>query len=177
LDAPPNTQKGATTTQYGNRGGAINPSGAIVGDLFCCAGFVRTPDGSYTTIESPDICPGDSIPSGGVNPAGAVAGFTADPTCSVPLGFLRTPDGKITTFGVSDAIFIEPQAINPAGLITGIFLKGGLHGFLRTPDGAFTAFDVPGSFGTYPTGINASGVITGLYFDANGGAHGFLRLR
>ena len=100
---------------------AINPSGVIVGDLFCCAGFVRTPDGSFTTIESPSICPGTSIPTGGINPAGAIAGSTADPSCSVNLGFLRATDGTITTFGVPGAIFVEPQAINPAGVIAGGF--------------------------------------------------------
>jgi hypothetical protein len=156
---------------------AINPSGVIVGDLFCCAGFVRTHSGSFTTIESPDICPGTSIPTGGINPAGAIAGITADPSCSVTLGFLRAIDGTITTFGVPGAIFITPQAINPAGVIAGGFLTSAFHGFLKTPDAALTAFDVPGSFGTWATGINASGVNTGWYFDANGAAHGFLRLR
>jgi hypothetical protein len=31
---------------------AINPSGVMVGDLFCCTGFIRYPNGSFTTIES-----------------------------------------------------------------------------------------------------------------------------
>jgi hypothetical protein len=162
---------------------AINPSGVVVGDSFNPTTsrflpFLRAPDGSFTTIHSPDFCFfAFTIPSGGVNPSGAVAGATQDPTCKVSIGFLRTPDGKITTFGVPDAIFVDPQAINAAEVIVGAFLKGAItHGFLKAPDRALTAFDVPGSFGTWPVAINSPGAIIGFYFDAQGVQHGFLRL-
>jgi hypothetical protein len=165
---------------------AINPSGLLVGDSFNSTTsrflpFLRAPDGSFTTIDSPDFCFfGFTIPTGGINPAGAVAGSAEDPSCSIPVGFLRTPDGKVTTFSVPGGIvFVDSQAINPAGAIAGAFLVKvpfQTRGFLRTPDGTLTAFDVAGSFATWATGINASGVITGWWLDANGAAHGFLRL-
>jgi hypothetical protein len=165
---------------------AINPSGTMVGDFSnqttFYTGFIRTPDGSFTTIDAPGsvACGGGTV-AVAINPAGAVAGITQDPTCSVPLGYLRTPDGTVTTFGVPSvqtfAQTFQTQAINPAGLIIGwIFDNSGFHGFLRTLDGAITPFDVPSSFGTAAFEINASGAIIGFYFDANGVTHGFLRL-
>jgi uncharacterized membrane protein len=160
----------------------INPSGVIVGDFCnlttCYTGFIRYPNGSFTTIDTPGslACGGGSVPLGGINPAGAVAGGTSDPTCSVSLGFLRTPDGAITTFNVPGARFnVAPLAINPAGAITGFFCCEG-EGFLRAPDGAITEFKPPGASLTFPSAINATGAIIGLYLDANGVLHGFLRL-
>jgi hypothetical protein len=178
------TKNGALTTidAPGSQGNtevlAINPSGVVVGDSFCCAGFVRFPNGSFTTFESADICPGESIPTGGVNPAGVVAGSTEDPSCTVALGFLWTLEGRLTTFGVPGAINTGAEAINPAGSITGPFfftLGSGIHGFVRTPAGTITQFDAPGSSITWPTGINPAGEIIGFYYDANGVQHGFLR--
>jgi hypothetical protein len=89
---------------------------------------------------------------------------------------LRTPDGAITTFGVPGATrYVEPQAINPAGAITGYFCCEN-EGFLRAPDGAITKFKPPGASLTFPSAINATGAIIGVYSDANGVLHGFLRL-
>ena len=160
---------------------AINPSGVAVGDSFNPTThrflpFLRASDGSMTTIDSPDFCFHGSTVSGGINSSGSVAGQATDRSCSISFGFLRTPDGKITTFGVPDAGFVDPQAINAAGLITGVFFKRGLHGFLKAPDRALTAFDVPGSSGTWPSAINSPGAIIGLYFDPNSVQHGFMRL-
>jgi hypothetical protein len=162
---------------------AINPSGVIVGDFCdqttCFTGFIRFRNGSITTIDTPGslACGGASIPTGGINPAGAVAGATSDPTCSVGLGFLRTPDGTITTFSPAagqNVFFVQPTAINPAGSITGYFgIPNGA--FLRTPDGAITMINVSASL-TFPSAINPAGAIVGIYYDANGVQHGFLRL-
>jgi hypothetical protein len=55
------------------------------------------------------------------------------------------------------------------------------HGFLYTPGHPVLVFDVPGAGagafqGTEPLTVSPSGVVTGYYIDANGVAHGFLRL-
>jgi hypothetical protein len=151
---------------------AINPSGVMVGDLNCCAGFIRYPNGSFATIESPNICPGSAIPWGGINPVGVVAGSANDCVVGVFAGFVRTPDGKITTFGVPGGTSPTPQAINPAGVITGVFFGTLVSGFVRAPDGAITQFDAPGAIWTWPTGINPAGAIIGFLYDANFVAHG-----
>ena len=112
---------------------AINPSGATIGvsntQTANYVGFTRSPSGRFTTIDTPGsvACGGESIPTGGINPAGAVTGTTFDPTCSFNLGYLRTPDGTVTTFGAPGSSLpgagfnFEPMAINPAALITGFF--------------------------------------------------------
>jgi hypothetical protein len=126
----------------------INPSGVIVGNnRIDYTGFIRYPNGSFTTINTGALaCYGGSIPDGGINPAGVVAGDTTDPTCSVPLGYLRAPDGNITTYSVPGAnFFTQSQAINPAGEVTGYFAFGHPNAFLRTPDGAITEFGAPGA--------------------------------
>jgi hypothetical protein len=171
IDAP-----GSTSTEVL----AINPAGTIVGDFdsttIFYAGFLRTPDGKFTTISIPNSCPGNSIPIGGINPAGAITGDYLDPSCSVGHGYLRTPDGTIVTFDPTGSISTEPLAINPAGAITGFFFNGSAsHGFLRNSDGTIVTFDPPGALETFPSGINPAGVIIGSYPDAHGVYHGFVR--
>ncbi|MGH8071559.1 MAG: hypothetical protein ACRERE_41270 [Candidatus Entotheonellia bacterium] len=86
--------------------------------------------------------------------------------------------GTLTTFDVPGAISTEPQAINPAGVITGFYFDAVSsipHGFLRASDGTFTTFDVPGARQqTVPRGINPAGAITGNYSEGRG-IRGFLR--
>lgn len=82
----------------------------------------------------------------------------------------------LTTFDFPGSPSTEPQAINPAGAITGSYFEAGFnHGFLRAPDGSFTSFDPPGSVFTQPLGINPAGAITGTYQNPFGTFHGFLR--
>jgi hypothetical protein len=161
----------------------INPAGVIVGDscnlTTCFTGFLRTPDGGFTTIEVPGACFGSTIPTGGVNPAGAVTGnWTDGANCDVPHGYLRAPDGTITTFDIPgiSSITLQPQDINPQGAITGYFFDAPFtfHGFLRTISGAITTIDVPGSTGTAPAAIDPANRITGYFTDAAFGFHGFL---
>jgi len=50
-------------------------------------------------------------------------------------GFLRETDGTSATFDVPGSIDTHPQAINPAGKITGSYSDGFPHfaGFVRSP--------------------------------------------
>jgi hypothetical protein len=83
------------------------------------------------------------------------------------------------TFDPPGSTYTRPQAINPAGTITGSWGNASAagHGFLRAArDGTLTTFDPPGSTDTEPQAINPAGAITGNYTDANGKTHGFLRI-
>jgi hypothetical protein len=168
----------------------INPAGVVTGTYvigtspnFVFYGFLRAPDGTFTTINVPGststvVGPG-SEPFAGppINPAGAITGsFVAS---GASHGFVRAPDGTFTTVDAPGAVngtdFL--CCITPAGAVAGISFdaNGAGHGFLRDHAGAFTEFDPPGSTLTAPTGINPAGAISGVYFDANGIEHGFLR--
>src|SRR6516225_7596574 len=128
----------------------------------------------------------------GINPAGAITGFTRD-AGNVRHGFLRARDGGFTMFdapgagGAGTGPYPGTLAsfINPAGAITGLYTDTNYaaHGFVRAPDGTITTFDAPGAGtgsgeGTFvetPTGgINPVGEITGDSCDAVT-CHGFLR--
>jgi hypothetical protein len=175
---------------------AITPAGVIVG-VYCdvavnCAepgdvflgvahGFVRTPDGTFTTFDAPT---GFSIYAGiynrggqppGITPVGLIAGTYFDPSSFIEHGFLRTPDGTLMTFDPPGSTYTEVTYINNAGAIVGDYFdqNGNNHGFLRAPDGTVTSFDAPSATQgfTIPFAINPDGVITG----ANAAAAGFLR--
>jgi hypothetical protein len=98
------------------------------------------------------------------------------------LCFLRARDGTFATFDFPGTTSTAPQAINPAGAITGYYgdAKGKRNyigrGFLRARDGTFATFDFPGTTSTAPQAINPAGAITGYYGDAKGKTHGFLRI-
>jgi hypothetical protein len=71
--------------------------------------------------------------------------------------------------GAVPGTYIQPQAINPAGVITGYYANPGnaAFGFVRDPNGTVTSFGQPG---TQPQAINPSGTIVGYY-----SSQGFVR--
>jgi hypothetical protein len=71
--------------------------------------------------------------------------------------------------GAVPGSYIQPQAINPSGVITGYYSNPGNapFGFVRALDGTVTSFGQPG---TQPQAINPSGTIVGYY-----GSQGFVR--
>jgi len=153
---------------------AINPAGALVGDFNTATlffqGFVRTPDGTFSTANFPGIpvC---------INPAGTTAGNYTDAS-NVEHGFVRAANGTVTTFDIPGSNFISVYAINPEGALTGYYTAGAnntFHGFLRAPDGVLTTFDMPASIGTAGVAVNQAGTVTGVFFsNAAGVTHGFL---
>ena len=153
---------------------SINPVGAIVGTYsgpICCHqhGFLRTPDGTFKTIDYPGAQYTDVV---AINPAGVIVGdFCNDVTCSQ--GFLRTPDGTFTVINANAGL---PTAINLAGAITG-FARTETGGYVWSRDGTFTTFNPTGSIYTAPFAINCAGAITGYYCDdfGNLACHGFVR--
>jgi hypothetical protein len=136
----------------------------------------------------------------GINPAGVITGSYFDGNSFH--GFLRTPGGSFTTFDpgpipnppLASITITFPQAINPAGEITGTYTDAnGSHIFLRAQNGTITTFDPPvppappGGTVTGPSfgqpyknplmGINPAGVFTGWYnvsvTDSMGNSTGF----
>ena len=185
FDAP-----GAGTLAYqGTEPQDINAAGAITGFYVLptgdANGFVRAPDGTFTTFAIPgaEITVPESI-----NPIGAIAGYSCyNAVCS---GFSRTPAGDITTFVVPGGGTGEGQGtfvwnINPSGEIAGTYVDANnvTHGFVRAPGGAINSFDAPGAGtgayqGTYMAsyeGLNVEGQIAGWYVDANNVYHGYVR--
>jgi hypothetical protein len=133
--------------------------------------------------------PGQGTVAFGINPVGAITGFTRDAS-DVRHGFLRARDGAFTIFdapgaGTASGQGTRAYSINASGTIAGWYsdAKGLVHGYLRARDGRFTTFDVPGAGGAgtgpYPgtlaSFINPSGAIAGFYTDANYAGHGFVR--
>ena len=178
---------------------AINPEGAITGfyydDSNLAHGFLRAPDGKFTTFDDPYA--GTDFRQGtfglNISPAGVIAGQYWDAGYNHH-GFVRTPDGKFTNFdpagagtGPGQGTYVEvASCINPAGAIDGYYVdaEGLAHGFVRAPDGHIAEFDVPGAGtdgsqgqGTYSWSINPEGAVTGEYVDENNVGHGYVRAR
>ena len=173
---------------------AMNLVGTITGNYLdaygVSHGFVRNPNGTFTTFDAPGagIVSFDSngtFPMG-INLLGTVAGYYNDSNL-VSHCFIRTPDGKITTFDVpgadlnpADQLGSIVTGINVLGTVSGYYFDSSSlsHGFLRTPDGNFTPFDAPsaGELGTYPVSpVNIEGAVAGIYLDSNSLPHAFVR--
>jgi hypothetical protein len=75
-------------------------------------GFVRTPDGTFTTIDFPGAFSTEVL---AINPAGEIVGDFSNAVTFFQ-GFMRTPDGTFTVINANAGI---PSGINPAGAITG----------------------------------------------------------
>jgi hypothetical protein len=62
-------------------------------------GFLRAPDGTFTTFDAPGAGTGayQGTFAISINPAGAITGYYTDAS-NVDHGFLRARDGTITTF-------------------------------------------------------------------------------
>jgi hypothetical protein len=217
----------------------INNFGAITGYYLDANnvfhGFVRSPDGTFTTFDSPgaDTTPGNfngTLPNA-INDAGAITGVYYDVN-SVGHGFVRSPEGAFTTFDAPGANQLtNPIALNLEGAVVGYYFNqndtfgsflrrsdgtfanwsgpGGasssgafninifgrvaghyrdnssvVHGFVRSPQGKLTTFDAPGAGkgsgqGTgspgSSVGLNVFGAVAGYYTDANNVVHGYLR--
>src|SRR5439155_812083 len=159
----------------------MTAAGTIVGNYvdtnFVTHGFVRTAQGTFTTIDVPGALRTQAL---GMTQA-RIVGFYRD-TSRVRRGYVLGPDGKFVTFdapgaGTGPGQGTFPEAINVVGMVSGNYVDSNNvnHGFLRAADGTITTFDVPQAAGTIPAGSNPSGATTGQYFDSNFVSHGFVR--
>jgi hypothetical protein len=156
-------------------------------------GFVRSPEGKFTTFDSPgaDTTPGNfngTLPNG-INDAGAITGLYVDVSGGAH-GFLRSREGAFTTFDVPGGIAgtTTPIALNLEGAIVGVYVdekSGVFQAFLRRPNGTFATWSGPDACGATPAGcygtaafsINDFGTISGGYHDNLGNFvdHGLVR--
>ncbi len=193
---------GADTTAGSYNGtvpNSINDLGAITGDYADANGFshgfVRSPQGKFTTFDVPEAGGFGTIPIA-INLEGAVVGLYTDSNYSFH-AFLRSPGGKFTTWigpgacttdGSQGCFGSGASNINAFGIVVGGYEddSGNFvhHNYVRTPDGKLKTFDVPGAgTGSYQgsgcpgcaLGLNQFGAVAGIYSDANSVNHGFLR--
>ena len=87
---------------------------------------MRSPDGSYVTIEVPGI---EGTQVSGLNNLGQITGNFGGH------GFVRNIDGTYATFDVQGARETYPAGINDSGQVAGYYYAtgGGYHGFLAVP--------------------------------------------
>ena len=184
-------QNGLWNGLQGTTPGDINAAGTISGNTLdvnnVFHGFLRTPDGRFTTFEAPGSGSGpfqgtQVAFNQGLNSQGTISGFYTDETNTYH-GYMRTAQGKIATFdGPGEGVQATfAQSTDSQGATVGIYQDAAnlYHGFLRTNEGKITTIDVPCAAtsayqGTQPEAMNDEGVITGNYIDANGANHGFV---
>jgi hypothetical protein len=126
---------------------SINASGEVVGyyidEHFGYHGFIRSADGTITTIDAPgagsgtDPGTGDSLGTKllGVNDNGIIIGTYLDAN-EVAHGFMVSASGDITNLNAPGASGgTIPASINDGGVIVGYFVEsgGGVEGFQFTP--------------------------------------------
>ena len=109
---------------------SINVWGAITGSYqdanIVFHGFLRSPEGRFTTFEAPgaDTTAGsfNGTSPNSINDLGVITGYYTDAN-GFSHGFLRSPDGKFTTFDVTGAggFGSFPIAINLEGAIVGYY--------------------------------------------------------
>jgi len=174
-----------TMTSFGVAGqrstwtSGINDNGDIAGYAFSVASgisFLRDPSGPLTTFSAPGYAFTNAMC---LNASRVVAG-NVENSDGVPHGFVRQPDGAFLIFDPAGSVGTQPNSINAAGTVVGIFyLDSGAqliaHGFMRTADGTLTVIDVPDSSQTYARSINGTGWIAGSYYDSSKVSHGFVR--
>lgn len=185
---------GADTNPGDNNGtypGGINNAGVITGsyqdkkDVF--HGFLRSPDGTFTTFQVPhaNTSPFFGTFVNAINDLGVITGTYYDEN-QVEHGFVGSP-GKFSSFDVPGAANgLYPFAINLEGAIVGwSFDSNGLfHSFVRSPDGAVSVFLIPGQcetntaqgcYGSELTTINLFGLSVGNYMDNDFVSHSLIR--
>ena len=180
----------ANTSAPGTYAAAINALGAVAGYYidanYVAHGYVRTPDGRFTSFDVPHAgkAAGQGTLSTNINLEGTIAGSYVDAD-NASHAFLRTRDGAIAEFdvpGSSGTWLGWAQCISTTGAINGTYADaaGVDHGFVRYPNGEMTTFEVAASGlgagqGTNTWSINAAGATAGAFVDAGNAYHGLVR--
>jgi hypothetical protein len=193
--------RGADTTPGSYNGTvpwSVNDLGVVTGNYYDANGFshgfLREPDGKFTTFDPPGVGGSGTSPIA-VNLEGAIVGYYTDSNYLYH-AFLRSPDGTIKTWSAPDACTDAPQGcigtgatnINAFGIIVGGYTDNSgnfvHHSYVRGRDGGLNVFDVPGAgTGSYQgtgcgscyLGFNLQGAVAGIYIDASSVQHSFLR--
>lgn len=181
----------------GTQAFAINSRDVIAGTYIDSSGvshgFLRDPDGAFTTFDVPGAGTGSGqgTVAANINPSATSSGFYMD-AGNVVHGFVRAKDGSITTFDAPGAGTSPFQGtftsagigLNAAGVIAGDYFDANfvIHGFVRAKDGTITTFDAPGAAtlpfeGTVTDGINPAGEVVGSFLDPSSVSHGYVRAK
>jgi hypothetical protein len=172
----------------------LNNWGAIAGTYLDANnvyhGFLRSPEGKFTTFEAPGadttVNSGNGTFAESINDLGEITGNYADATGTAH-GFVRSLWGTFTTFDVpGGANGSFPIFVNLEGAVAGYSLDANLlfHAFLRYPDGTFAVFVGPdsctsglsaGCYGSAATYVNLVGESVGGFQDPNLAIHGLIR--
>src|SRR5579863_9986993 len=154
-------------------------------------GFVRGPEGTFTTFEAPgaDLGSFNGTAPCCINDLGAITGSYYDEN-GLSHGFVRSPEDKFKSFDVPGVggYGTFPIAMNLEGAIVGYYTYSNFsfHAFLRSPEGRFTTWIDPdectgngseGCYGSAANNINVLGIVAGGYEDNSGNFvhHGYLR--
>src|SRR5438477_81589 len=123
------------TTLYSRKSIGLSPWALVVCLATLGLGLSATArQPTFTTFDAPGAgtgpFPQGTFSYGGINPAGAIAGYYTDDS-NVSHGFLRAPSGAFTTFDVPGAGTGDGQGtfapvfgfnLNPQGTITGNYI-------------------------------------------------------
>ncbi len=158
----------------------INATGTVAGAYLDAQagehGFLRSPQGTFTSFDVPTVQHGTGVKS--INGAGTVVGAYVDAQFDTH-GYVRDPLGNFTIFDAPGHPYeTVPMSINDSGVVAGFYgnLNQPFHGFVRDVLGNITTFDVAGGVnGTMILSINGSRAVAGTFTDANFVKHGFVR--
>ena len=130
------TFPGAVTT-YGD---FVNAAGAVVGSYVDADGmphgFIRNPDGSFTTIDLPEMPNLQFLFVNTITDAGVI-GFRAKAVNDILRSYILLPDGTLYEVRLPGSVSTVVRNVNQDGSIIGYYdlPDGRRHGFLGRPNG------------------------------------------
>ena len=130
------TFPGAVNT-YGD---FVNAAGAVVGSYIDADGmfhgFMRDPDGNFTTIDLPEMPDLQFLFVNTITDAGVV-GFRAKAANDILRSYILTPDGTLYEVRIPGSAITVVRNVNQDGSIVGFYdlADGRRHGFLGRPAG------------------------------------------
>ena len=128
------TFPGAVNT-YGD---FVNAAGAVVGSYIDADGmfhgFIRNPDGSFTTIDLPEMPNLEFLFVNTITDFGAV-GFRAKAANDILRSYILMPDGTLYEVRIPGSVITVVRNVNQDGSVVGYYdsADGRRHGFLGRP--------------------------------------------
>ena len=121
-------------------GDFVNAAGAVVGSYIDADGmfhgFIRHPDGSFTTIDLPEMPNLQFLFVNTITDFGAV-GFRAKAANDILRSYILMPDGTLYEVRIPSSVITVVRNVNQDGSIVGYYdlADGRRHGFLGRPKG------------------------------------------
>ncbi|MDE0688204.1 MAG: T9SS type A sorting domain-containing protein [Candidatus Poribacteria bacterium] len=143
------TVPGAVNT-YGD---FVNAAGAVVGSYVDADGrfhgFIRHPDGSFTTIDLPEMPNLEFLFVNTITDAGVV-GFRAKAANDILRSYLRLPDGTLQELRFPGSVRTVVRNVNQDGSLVGYYdlTDGQRYGFVGRPTTQLSEKDLGNTFST-----------------------------